>query len=218
MTHPLPTPGDTGQLLYQLLYVEVLQRVLQNARDGSLVPHWRELVATMSPLSGPDPMGVHSLVVTAINERPRAAWEPGFSPGWRAAADSWFDAARGALSEHRRLTLMQHAELAKLTELLPVATRAAMAPSVTDAMEQVSSLDARNDSLARQSLSTFVMQRDKLTASYRAALAAGGVDIDWRAWFEERIQGWDNEAGAATARIILRQESHAYMQRLPEYW
>lgn len=95
MTQPSPNPGEqVGQLLYQLLYVEVLQRVLQNARDGSLVPHWRESVATMSPLSGPDPMGVHALVVTAINELPRAAWEPGCGPGWRDAADSWFDAAR----------------------------------------------------------------------------------------------------------------------------
>jgi hypothetical protein len=96
------------------------------SRDGLLVPHWRELVATMSPLSGPDPMSLHPLVVTATNERPRAAWEPGSSPGWRAAADSWFDAARGALAEHRRLTLNQHAELAKLTELVPVPTRTAM--------------------------------------------------------------------------------------------
>lgn len=93
-----------------------------------------------------------------------------------------------------------------------------MAPSAADALEQVSSLDARNDALARQSLSTFVMQRDKLTASYRAALAAGGEDIDWRSWFEERVNAWDNEAGAASARVILRQDPHVYMQRLPECW
>lgn len=71
----------------------------------------------------------------------------------------------------------------------------------------------RNDALARQSLSTFVMQRDDLTASYGAALAAGGEDIDWRSWFEERINAWDNEAGAAAAHITLSQGSHAYMQR-----
>jgi hypothetical protein len=45
MTAPAPNPGEqVGQLLYQLLSVEVLQRVLRNARDGSLVPHWHELV------------------------------------------------------------------------------------------------------------------------------------------------------------------------------
>ena len=49
MTQPSPDPEHAGQLLYQLLYGEELQRVLQNARDGMLVPHWRELVATMSP-------------------------------------------------------------------------------------------------------------------------------------------------------------------------
>ena len=69
-----------------------------------------------------------------------------------AAADSWFSDARVALAEHRRLTLMQHAELTKLTELLPVSTRTTMAPSVVDALEQIYSLDARNHAMARQSL------------------------------------------------------------------
>lgn len=217
MTHVSPNPSErSGQLLYRLLYIEVLQRVLQSARDGVLAPNWRELVATMSPLSGPDPMGVHPLVVTAINEMSPAAWEPGRSPGWRQAADSWFDAARAALAEHHSLTLIQHAELAKVAGLLSVSTRASMAPSLAEALEQISSLDARNDAVARQSLSNYVMQRDKLTASYRAALAAGGEDIDWRGWFEERVNTWDNEAGAAAARITLRQEG--YLQRLPEYW
>lgn len=218
MTQPLPNHQDSGQLLYQLLYVEVLQRVLQQARDGLLVPHWRDTVAAMSPLSGPDPMSVHPLVVTALNEMPYAAWEPGHSPGWRAAADSWFATARTALAEHRRLTLMQHAELTKLAELVPISARAAMSPSMAAALDQIASLDDRNDATARQSLSTFIMARDKLTASYRAALAAGGEDVDWRTWFEERISTWDNETGAASARIILRQNSSAYMQRLPDYW
>lgn len=215
MTQPSPNPG---QLLYQLLYGEVLQRVLQKARDGLLVPHWRDLVATMSPLSGPDPMGVHSLVVTAINERPRAAWEPGHSSGWRTAVDSWFNDARVVLAEHRRLTLVQHADLTKLNALMPIASRIATSPSVADAIERLSKFDAINDNTARQSLSTFIVQRDKLTASYMAALAAGGDDIDWQSWFEKRVATWDSEAGATGARIILGQDPHIYMQRLPEYW
>ena len=219
MTHASPNGGEKpGQLLYQLLYIEVLQRVLQQARDGLLVPHWRDMVAAMSPLSGPDPMRVHPLVVAAINEMPHAPWEPGHSPGWRAAADSWFTAARSALAERRRLTLIEHADLTKLAELVPISARAAMAPSVAEALDQIASLDDRNDATARQSLSTFIMARDKLTASYRAALAAGGEDIDWRSWFETRISSWDNEAGAATARIILRQNPSEYMQKLPGYW
>lgn len=219
MTQPLPVDSEKpGQLVYQLLYIEVLKRVVQNARDGLLAPHWRDLVATMSPLTGPDPMSVHPLVVAAINEMPYAAWEPGHSPGWRVAADSWFATARTALAEERRLMLMYHADLTKLAELVPISARAAVAPSVADALGEVASLDDRNDAMARQSLSTFIMARDKLTASYRAALAAGGVDIDWRSWFEERINAWDHEAGAASARIILRQPSPCYMERLPDYW
>ena len=220
MTQSLPLDDDEkpGQLYYQLLYLQVLQRVLQDARDGLLVPHWRDLVATMSPLTGPDPMSVHPLVVAAMTEMPYAAWEPGHSPGWRAAADSWFAAARTALAEERRLMLMHHADLTTLAELVPISARAALASSVADALGEIARLDDRNDAMARQSLSTFIMARDKLTASYRAALAAGGVAIEWRSWFEKRINAWDTEAGAASARIILRQPSHSYMERIPDYW
>ena len=143
MMQPIPSHPDIGQLSYQLLYGEVLKRVLQQARDGLLTPHWRDLVATMPMLSGPDPMGVHPLIVTAINEHPYAAWEPGRSPGWREAVDNWFDDSRKALADHRRITMTQHAELTQVTALISVSARIAMAPSVTDAMAQLSSLDAR---------------------------------------------------------------------------
>lgn len=42
-----------------------------------------------------------------------------------------------------------------------------------------------------------------ITASFRAAVAAGGVDIDWRSWFEERINARDNESGAATPTNLI---------------
>lgn len=62
------------------------------------------------------------------------------------------------------------------------------------------------------------MQRDRLTAYYRAALAAGCGDIDRRSWFGKRINTWDNESGALSARIILLLPPNVYMQRLPECW
>jgi len=78
--------------------------------------------------------------------------------------------------------------------------------SVAAAIAQLFNLDARNDDTDRQSLSTFIMQSDKLTASYLTALAAGGVDIDWHSWFEERVSSWDNASGADSVRILLRQD------------
>jgi hypothetical protein len=115
MTHPPPDASKSlGQLSFRLYLGEVLRQSLQQARDGVLGPQWRENVATSSRLSGlrsNDPYGILLPIVTAINEMPRAAWEPGHSPGWRAAVDSWFAASRAALAEHRNITLEQHAQI-----------------------------------------------------------------------------------------------------------
>ncbi|BBY96337.1 hypothetical protein MGALJ_60060 (plasmid) [Mycobacterium gallinarum] len=168
-------------------------------------------------MTGADPYGVHAAVVTAINEMPSAAWEPGHSPGWRAALDSWFDDARAALIEHRTMSLAQHATSAKLGASMPVAARVATSPSVIDAIALITRSDAMNDQTARQSLSTFMVQRDMLTASYMAALCAGGVNSDWRSWLEARIKNWDHSMAAENARRTMRQD-HSYLERLPPYW
>ena len=34
------------------------------------------------------------------------------------------------------------------------------------------------------------MERDLVTASYRAGLAAGGLDIDWYDWLIDRVRAW----------------------------
>jgi len=81
MTHPTPDASKSlGQLSFRLYLGEVLRQALQQARDGVLGPQWRENVATSSRLSGlrsNDPYGILLPIVTAINEMPRAAWEPG---------------------------------------------------------------------------------------------------------------------------------------------
>lgn len=220
MSQPSLDPSESiGQLSFRLYYGEVLRQALQEARDGRLDPQWREKVADSRALLGlqsADPHGVRLSVVTAINEMPRAAWEPGYSTGWRVALDSWFDASRAALADHRNIALQQHATFTRLGASMAAAARLA-APSITDAMARISDNDARNDDIARQSLSTFIVQRDTLNASYLAALATAGENVDWRSWFEGRINTWDNGVAADGARMLLRQQ-HPYIERIPAYW
>lgn len=220
MAYPIPNPGDSlGQLSFRLYYGEVLRQALQQARDGVLHPQWRENVGSSSRLSGlqhSDPYGVRLSVVTAINEMPRAAWEPGHSPDWRAALNSWFDASRAALAEHRKTVLDQHATM---TQSSMTARVRLTAPTAGDALTKITELDVQNDGLARQSLATFITQRDTLTASYGAGLSAGGEDVDWRTWLEGRIDTWDtdNSLAAEGARAMVRQQP-SYLERLPTYW
>ena len=221
MSHPYCDPRESlGQLNFRLYYGEVLRRALQKARDGVLDPQWRDYVAHSSALSGlvpeADPHGVRSSVVTAINEMPAAQWEPGHSPGWRQALDQWFDDSRAALAEHRNIILEQHSGLTTLGASMPAVLRLA-APSISDVIMRITDTDARNDDTARKSLSTFIVKRDTLTASYLAALAGAGEAVDWRSWFSDRIDTWDDRLAQDGARIGLRQ-GNSYWERIPEYW
>lgn len=59
----------------------------------------------------------------------------------------------------------------------------------------------------------FTEARDLLGASYRAGLAAGGLDVDWRGWLQERSEQWH------WAEPILADDSRFdWYEKLPEYW
>lgn len=221
MSHPYSDPRESlGQINFRLYYGEVLRQALQKARDGVLDPQWRNHVAHAGALAGlvpaADPYGVRSSVITAVNEMPPAAWEPGHSPGWREALDTWFNDSRSALAEHRNITLEQHSRLTRLGASMSAVVRIAT-PSISDAIMRITDTDACNDDTARKSLSTFIMQRDTLTASYMAALAGAGETVDWRSWFSDRIDTWDDTRAQDSARMRLRQ-SNSYWERIPEYW
>ncbi len=50
-----------------------------------------------------------------------------------------------------------------------------------------------------------------------AALAGAGETVDWRSWFSDRIDTWDDKLAQDSARMRLRQ-SNSYWERIPEYW
>ncbi|MBU8841573.1 hypothetical protein [Mycolicibacterium goodii] len=220
MASRFPDDGESlGQFNFRLYFGAVLREALQRARDGVLEPQWRENVASSSKLSAlnvSDPYGVLLPIVTAINEMPRAAWEPGQSPGWRTAVDSWFAASRAALVDYRTILLEQHAAIERHGHSIVTAARFT-AHSVEEVLTRIAATDADKDDVARKSLSTFIVQRDNLTASYGAALAAGGEQVDWRAWLRGRVATWDNEQAANVARITMQQQ-YSYLERLPAYW
>jgi hypothetical protein len=66
--------------------------------------------------------------------------------------------------------------------------------------------------------------RDRLGASYRAGLAAGGDAVDWVGWYQQRIRGREE---TDPARIWVRDRIAAdvpelgptpSMEQLPQYW
>lgn len=59
--------------------------------------------------------------------------------------------------------------------------------------------------------------RDHCEASYRAGLAAGGLDEDWRGWYRNHItQNWDRADAARQLAIIDR--PGFTLATLPHYW
>jgi hypothetical protein len=61
-------------------------------------------------------------------------------------------------------------------------------------------------------------------AWYRAGLAAGGLDVDWRGWYRSQIATWTNgrsplEGPSAIAELTaLEHGEKDHMQSLPAYW
>lgn len=125
-------------------------------------------------VSGPDAYGVHVIVVTAINEMPQAPGnpetrrdgEPRWTVGLTTPATHWLRTVRyhspnmpASRNSVRRCQWPRRSPRRHLS-------RTAIARMLRN--------DAKNDQTARQSVSTFIMQRDKLTASYMAAWTSIG--------------------------------------------
>lgn len=64
------------------------------------------------------------------------------------------------------------------------------------------------------------MDRDLATASYRAGLAAGGLDVDWYEWLVDRVRLWPDKQ-RRDAQLDLMTLEPGYrdsMQHLPSHW
>lgn len=64
------------------------------------------------------------------------------------------------------------------------------------------------------------MDRDLTTASYRAGLAAGGLDVDWYDWLIDRVRKWPDKQRRDDQLdlMTLEPDYRDSMQQLPAYW
>jgi hypothetical protein len=63
------------------------------------------------------------------------------------------------------------------------------------------------------------MDRDLVTASYRAGLTAAGLVSDWYDWLHGRVLGWPHGPRRETQLAAMAQEDYRRtLQQLPRYW
>ncbi|VEG41070.1 Uncharacterised protein [Mycolicibacterium flavescens] len=211
---------DDRRSMRRLLENEVLIRALQQARDGILSPQWRDTLEENGALAdAPDFQGVHGAVIATIQAMPLAAWEPGVNSETRSALDRWYHDASDELGKSYEHRLRTHARTAAIgiqvqnLKLLSCSLRA-QDPAPALRMD-VPIVDDVQGKALRELESEFIVKRDTLLASYLAALATTGMEVDWRSWFEERIASWEDRTAADLARISL----HARVfEQIPAYW
>ncbi|SIJ04871.1 Uncharacterised protein [Mycobacteroides abscessus subsp. abscessus] len=65
-----------------------------------------------------------------------------------------------------------------------------------------------------------VIEADLATASYRAGMAAGGLDMDWYDWLLERVNHWPDQVRRDYQLDLMTLEPNyrATVESLPAYW
>ncbi|ORW11048.1 MULTISPECIES: hypothetical protein [Mycobacterium] len=65
----------------------------------------------------------------------------------------------------------------------------------------------------------YAMERDLLTASYRAGLTAGGVVSDWYEWLLKRVKQWPDTNRRDSQLAEMDEPGYRKnLQKLPPYW
>lgn len=141
-------------------------RALSAARHGTLAQDWRTnadwLYTTRERPTEQSVRDAEDLAIHEVATTPRAAWEPFAARGdWRRALAAW-STAQHELTRHQYRT-----------------KRWLSAFSGATAAEQAA--------LTRMDSVLEAREHDATEASYRAGLAAGGDDEDWRSWYRTRI-------------------------------
>ncbi len=173
--------GDTGAADRRVHLTEegaallALNGALRKARQGTLAPDWRANLRAKDIVPGL--LDVSQAAVDALRAAPVAPWEPWAAGGdWRRALESWY-AASIALSDR----LGNGAARWRATE----PDQAWGAPTIEAVAAEAQRETARREQVRRD--------RDALTASYLAGLAAGGDPLDWRGWFRARTGATEDQ-------------------------
>lgn len=201
---------------YMAAKTRYLAQILKRARDGSLSINWRDELApvTAESWSSATLVEVDALAVADIQSLPVADWEP-LQAAWRPALESWYVAARTIASENYINSVRDFLDQIADGDRL-VATFARDCRLSEALTETIAPLDNKRDGNRVNYEMMYVVDRTRLTASYLAGLAAGGLDIDWRSWYSSQFESWPQERSyQLNAQLTLMNTD---FERLPAYW
>jgi hypothetical protein len=185
--------------------------VLMDARCGQLTRDWRTRV-TADDLGRPlelryaDGNELVALEIATMDVQP---WEPHTGVGWRIALEAWYATIKW-LDDSRIQT-----------------KRPTAGPTAPLAVQEFEEKLRENPVIAHFDARVAEGQRrwrDWHGAWYYAGLAAGGLDMDWRGWYRDRIATWTSDsnalAGPSAIAELDKLESGRldHMETLPAYW
>jgi hypothetical protein len=203
---------QSARMWYGFARFMLLRPILMDARSGSLNPQWRDHL-TLDTLGSPPEAHLADSNKLALLESATMgvqAWEPYTGLGWRVALDSWYAAVLELedCGNRTRRPIRDDADVPP--EVKRFAAALARRPV---AAEQ----DARAAEGRRR-------WRDWTGVWYHAGLAAGGLDVDWRGWYRDRVATWTSGdsalEGPPAAEELTRLDSGRldHFETLPAYW
>lgn len=128
--------------------------------------------------------------IAAIAKTPPADWEPDQGVGWRRALDAWHKATTDCLA------------------------------ATEDTQQRLLASRAASADVIRVAADNMVIARDLATASYRAGMAAAGLDVEWFDWLIDRAREWPDERRRNEQLDLMTLEPgyRETFQKLPLYW
>lgn len=209
---------DLAREVYEEARRGLRLQILWDARCGRLSPEWRaEAVQRVDDAAA----GMAGKIEAAFFDAERLAaisvgsmeglqpWEPSAGVGWRAALDGWYAAITQYDSD--AITFVTDCQRNWILQQ----------DNSTSVSEETALTWARNVELYRRI-------KDQHGVLYYAGLACGGVTVDWRQWFRERIATWLVELEPDVSEPFSRRISDTLDQleagvfdsyeMLPDYW
>lgn len=204
---------------YQSTRIRFMLAILQYARAGTLLPNWRDTLTFAEPYQPTHAMysDGDELVLHELKNLDRARWEPHAGVGWRAALESWYDAMSDVYTQAEQMA--ENGRLRSRDRLAAMRANLTLQQGNSAHTERLAAI-ARDLQGSDASLTVGLrLQRAYLDAWYRAGLAAGGVEIDWVAWFRAQIEEVDDpEVRQSWLQQLDDPKVREELEFLPDYW
>lgn len=222
----MPVPGmsdpsqQVGAQYVATVRDDLLAKLLEHARFGTLDPQWRS-----TAMSAKERLYPHAVTdddraaVMELQQLPPQAWEPHRAP-WRVALDAWFIAQFGVNERARVRSAQTYLSLLEMRGMTVLSkfTVDSLTGTYTDesVIEELTTLPYAE--LRDPNTPVHMAQRDELVASYLAGLNDAGISNDWAGWLRARSETWGSPMVENKWRVMLSGPTLAQMWRLPDYW